>query len=216
MTRGPDKQFDRDEVLERAMRLFWRQGYEATGMSQLLTQMGIGRQSLYDTFGGKKALYLEALKRFFEQRMAVTRATLRAEGSPMRNIRLFFDSLIQMSQKTEFCGCFMGNTAAEFGGRDPEMEKSVKRFFEQLTKMLVETLEDAKEAGELREGTPVLDVAEMLIATTQGLALLSKIDPDPAKSSRLMDASLAMLGGGMGEGTVRPRQSTVSAQVEAG
>ena len=95
------------------------------------------------------------------------------------------------------------------------MEKAVKGFFEQVTEMLVETLDDAKEAGELREDAPVQDVAEMLIATTQGLALLSKIDPDPAKSSRLMETSIRMLGAGMGEGTPRPSRTTASARVEA-
>ena len=50
MSPGPAKQFDRDEVLERAMQLFWAEGYEATGMTRILEHVGIGRQSLYDTF----------------------------------------------------------------------------------------------------------------------------------------------------------------------
>jgi AcrR family transcriptional regulator len=50
MTRGPDKQFDPDEALEKAMALFWAKGYAATGMAELQEQMGIGRKSLYDTF----------------------------------------------------------------------------------------------------------------------------------------------------------------------
>ncbi len=195
MTRGPAKQFDRDEVLERAMGLFWAQGYKATGMSQLLAHMGIGRQSLYDTFGGKKALYLEALGRYFDQRMTVARATLGAEGSPLANLRRLFETMIEMGKRTNFCGCFMGNSAAEFGRRDPEMEKVVVRFFEKLRELLAETLTRAQAEGELPPEIPVEDVAQLLIVTGQGLALLSKINPDPKMASRLMDTSMAMLTG---------------------
>ncbi len=179
------------------MQLFWRQGYEATGMSELLVHMGIGRQSFYDTFGGKKQLYLEALGRYFGQRMEVARVTLRAEGSPLANLRRFFDSMIEMSKKTDFCGCFMGNSAAEFGRRDPDMEKAVQGFFGRVREIFVETLARAKEAGELPEEAPLESVAEMLIVTSQGLALLSKINPDPEMANRLMDVSMAMLGGGV-------------------
>ncbi len=177
------------------MELFWAQGYEATGMSELLGYMGIGRQSLYDTFGGKKALYLEALGRYFNERLAIARECLQADGSPMANLRRFFDTMIEMSQKNDYCGCFMGNTLAEFGRRDAEMGKAMTSFFGRMGELFAETLFRAKDAGELPADAPVEDVARVLLATTQGLALLSKIQPDPAVAARLMDTSMAMLSG---------------------
>lgn len=214
MTRGPAKQFDRDEVLERAMQLFWHQGYEATGMSELLAHMGIGRQSLYDTFGGKKAIYLEALDRYFEQRLAAARQVLQETGSPLANLRRLFDSMIEMSTCAGSCGCgcggdggscgcFMGNTLAEFGRRDPEMEKVLTRFFGRMAELFGETLTRAKDVGELPADAPVEDIAQMLIVTGQGLALLSKINSDPKMASRLMDTSMAMLTGGATAGGAR-------------
>ena len=80
MTRGPDKQFDREAVLERAMEAFWAGGCEATGVSDLLKTMGIGRQSLYDTFGDKRSLFLETLRHYFRTRVEPAMAGLRAEG----------------------------------------------------------------------------------------------------------------------------------------
>ena len=59
MSRGPDKQFDPEIALDKAMQLFWAKGYAATGLSELLETMGIGRKSLYDTFGNKRALYIK-------------------------------------------------------------------------------------------------------------------------------------------------------------
>ena len=58
------KEFDRDEALQRAMEVFWSRGYEAASVGELVKQMGINRQSLYDTFGDKHALYLQALDRY--------------------------------------------------------------------------------------------------------------------------------------------------------
>ncbi|MEA2965178.1 MAG: TetR/AcrR family transcriptional regulator, transcriptional repressor for nem operon, partial [Alphaproteobacteria bacterium] len=55
------REFDRDEALERAMSVFWSKGFAATSTSDLVEAMQIGRQSMYDSFGDKRALYLEAL-----------------------------------------------------------------------------------------------------------------------------------------------------------
>ncbi|HEU4769480.1 MAG TPA: helix-turn-helix domain-containing protein, partial [Pyrinomonadaceae bacterium] len=58
------KEFDRDEALQKAMEVFWARGYRAASMQNLVEHMGINRQSLYDTFGDKHSLYLQALDRY--------------------------------------------------------------------------------------------------------------------------------------------------------
>src|SRR5260370_742343 len=60
------KQFDRKEVLDRAMRVFWERGYEATSIQNLVEATGINRASLYATFGGKKELFINSLSRYEE------------------------------------------------------------------------------------------------------------------------------------------------------
>jgi AcrR family transcriptional regulator len=84
--RGPKKKFDREEVLERAMEVFWEVGYEAAGLSRLLSAMGIGRQSMYDTFGDKRSLFLEALSHYVSTELAPIRRQLQADGSGLDNI----------------------------------------------------------------------------------------------------------------------------------
>jgi len=61
------KEFDREKVLERAMHVFWARGYEATSLPELLDAMQIGRQSMYDTFGDKRALFIAALDRYIDR-----------------------------------------------------------------------------------------------------------------------------------------------------
>ena len=65
------KEFDVDAALDRAIELFWAQGYEATSLNDLLDHMEIGRQSLYDTFGDKHALFLAALDRYRAKMVAL-------------------------------------------------------------------------------------------------------------------------------------------------
>jgi TetR/AcrR family transcriptional repressor of nem operon len=64
MSRGSEKQFDPDIALAKAMEVFWARGYEAASLSKLLELMGIGKKSLYDTFGNKRSLFLKALDHY--------------------------------------------------------------------------------------------------------------------------------------------------------
>ena len=75
------REFDRDAAVERAMSVFWRKGYAATSTDDLLRAMKIGRQSMHDTFGDKRRLYVEALKRYSKERIAEHIRRLRAESA---------------------------------------------------------------------------------------------------------------------------------------
>ena len=61
---GPPKQFDPSRTLERARDLFWRRGFDGTALAELEGELGVGRKSLYDTFGNKRALYLASLEHY--------------------------------------------------------------------------------------------------------------------------------------------------------
>ncbi|MGG4128868.1 helix-turn-helix domain-containing protein [Paenibacillus illinoisensis] len=61
------KEFEENVVLEKAMKLFWEQGYEKTSIADLVEHMGIHRRSLYDTFGDKHTLFLKAMDRFHDK-----------------------------------------------------------------------------------------------------------------------------------------------------
>jgi TetR/AcrR family transcriptional repressor of nem operon len=175
--RGPEKQFDREEVLGKAMKLFWNQGYAATGMTQLLTHMGIGRQSLYDTFGDKKSLYLAALERYFAFLGEQWKRQLDAPGSPLGNLKNLSRRIMEVAEETGFCGCFIGNAMAEFGDCDEDIRRVLGRSLDRMEEMLTGALQRAQEAGELSPRARPRDLAKLLIVSIQGSALLSKLEP---------------------------------------
>jgi AcrR family transcriptional regulator len=80
------REFDRDEVLERAMSVFWSKGFAATSTSDLVEAMQIGRQSMYDSFGDKRALYLEALAQYQQQSVTAHIGRLRSGKTALAGI----------------------------------------------------------------------------------------------------------------------------------
>src|SRR3954464_11387329 len=104
------KEFDREEALNRAMEVFWSRGYEAASVGELVKRMGINRQSLYDTFGDKHSLYLQALDRYREVEGAKLFELLERPGPVKRALRHLFRSVVERSlDDEERRGCFMGN-----------------------------------------------------------------------------------------------------------
>ena len=193
MSPGPQKQFDRDEVLERATQLFWERGYEATGMTHLLEHVGIGRQSLYDTFGGKRALFLECLSHYFRERMGPAMAQLRGPGSPLGNIRKVFEMWEKMAQESRFCGCMVGNATAELGHNDPEIAEVLAGCYRAVEDAFADALTRAQELGEISSEQDPRSVAQVLVNTVQGVALLSKVLKDPNLARTVMRASVSLV-----------------------
>ena len=157
--------------------------------------MGIGRQSLYDTFGDKRSLFLEALTRYFGSQVGPVLALLRSPGSPMGNLRKVFQAWENMDHKSGSCGCMAGNSLAEFGRHDEDVVRIIRGYFGTLEDGFCEIFERAREAGELKSPIPSRDLARMLVSTGQGLALMSKLGDDPSGPRSVFPTLLRILEG---------------------
>lgn len=175
MKPGPAPQFDRQDVLRKAMELFWDQGYEATGMAQLVEHVGIGRQSLYNAFGDKHSLYLEALRAYDQEFLARLTGLLDAPGSPLGNVRRVFEVWMQMATEGQFKGCLYASAAASLGRHDPVVAKALEEAYDRLEQVFVRTFERAQEVGELGSDVEAADLARLFVNTGQGLAVLSSV-----------------------------------------
>ena len=143
------KSFDRDQALDRAVDVFWSQGYQATSMSDLRAAIGIGRQSLYDTFGDKRSLYLAALARYEDVILGQVRERLAAPGSPLRGIRRALAFYEEHNTSEAATGCLLVNSFAEFGCSDPEVHAALAETGQRFEAAWREAFERAVEAGEL-------------------------------------------------------------------
>jgi len=193
MSPGPEKSFDRDAVLEKAMLLFWERGYEATGIRQLLERTGIGRQSLYDTFGSKREIFLESLGHYFRTRVGPLMAQLRAPGSPRDNLLKTFQLAEKRIRGEDFHGCMIGNTTAELTDRDPEVQSLVRGYVNAMEDAFTDVLERGQRAGEFSGEIGARDLARVFVHTLQGLTLLHKALRDPGTSRAVIRSTLKLL-----------------------
>lgn len=193
MSPGPSKKFDRDEVLEKAMNLFWKQGYEATGVTQLLEHTGIGRQSLYDTFGDKRSLFLATLNHYFRTRVGPLMAQLRAPGSPREVLRQAFRMAEKSMSEPDFHGCMIGNTTAELAERDPEVEALVRGYLVAMEDAATDLLARGQAEGEFANDIDARDLARVFVHALQGLTLLHKVLRDPGATRAVMESTMKLL-----------------------
>src|SRR3954468_16589639 len=107
------REFDRDQALRHAMTVFWEHGYEATSTDELLRAMGIGRQSMYDAFGDKRRLYLEALERYETEAGAELFGRMARAPSPLAALSDHVLSIAEGTPRELSRGCFFVNATTE-------------------------------------------------------------------------------------------------------
>lgn len=131
------KQFDCDQALKRAMEVFWSRGYGGTSIQNLVSGMGVNRQSVYDTFGDKHALFLKSLDLYCEMQLIRYRELLDENSSAKASFRRLFESEADRILAKRGKGCLIGNSAVEFGGscrvtaaRASLQAKSIEKMFQ--------------------------------------------------------------------------------------
>jgi TetR/AcrR family transcriptional regulator, transcriptional repressor for nem operon len=171
------KEFRPEEALDAAVQLFWRRGYEATSMRDLLDGMGIGRGSFYDTFGDKHALFLASLDRFEEVRTAWIDEAL--EGSGLGGIEEVFRRTIEGMVRFEpRRGCLLANTAVELAPHDPEVAARISRHVRRTEEAFVGALVRARGAGEIPAQADPKVLARFLVSNLHGLRVLARAGSD--------------------------------------
>ncbi len=193
MTRGPEKQFDPDVALEKAMNLFWANGYAATGMSEIQAELGIGRKSLYDTFGCKRDLYIKALQKYGRYSAAMHLGALNGEGPALDQIRALMRDGADSHAEPGSLGCMLGVCSAEFGRSDPEIAAIAQKHLGVVEEAFFKAFERAKTSGELNLETDSRDLARMFVALVQGMAVTGRTNTDSAVPHSVVEAALGLL-----------------------
>jgi TetR/AcrR family transcriptional repressor of nem operon len=188
------KEFDRDEVLHRAMEVFWTRGYERASIQDLVKHMRINRQSIYDTFGDKHSLFLQALDRYREIQSRKVFDVLERPGSVKKNLRQLFDEVVARALSAEGRrGCFVGNSMSELAGRCKATANRTCNSVASAEKIFRRALERGREQGELPRVRDTRAVARFLYSNLQGLLLLAKATRDPKLLSDVVKVTLSVL-----------------------
>lgn len=193
MTRGPEKQFDTEVALAKAMEVFWAHGYEAASLSDLLKNMGIGKKSLYDTFGNKQSLFLKALEHYSNSIIRDMRDCLADAGSPLGNLKQLLRNLQNIHSQPGSCGCMLGTNIADFNTDDEAIAKVMRGYLRQVEDIFTATLVRAQAEGEISPDANPRNLARLLLCTTQGLALIGRVMGDDTTLKGAVTAAISLL-----------------------
>lgn len=128
------REFEIDQAIEKAMHLFWKLGYHATNLPELLTAMEISRGSFYKAFDSKKDVFLRALALYETRSVAPGIALLEDTSLPGQDaISRLFDSAQQAIEDGDKRGCLLCSAAAETAYHDPEIAEAVNAQLTALT-----------------------------------------------------------------------------------
>jgi len=194
MAAGRPKGFDESEVLERAMQLFWSQGYEATGLAQLLDTMQISRQSLYDTFGNKRALFQRAIQHYRATQLTTALALLERPGSPKANVEAVASFFEQIAADQRGRGCLVANALVEVAPHDPELAALLEDTLGLLEAGVRKALEQARELGEIPADRSPRALARALTNALIGMAVTGKLRPGREALEDIRIGTMSMLG----------------------
>src|ERR1700687_5842050 len=173
------KQFDRSQVLDRAMALFWTRGYEATSIHDLVEATGVNRGSIYGTFGDKKGLFLAVLDHYLETVAKSMMAEL-SDPDPRRAIERMFDSLIRRTSDPKFPrGCFITNTSLECPGSGDEITRKIAEAIGQQESAIYRVLRKAQAAGALNPAHDARALARFFLGVAWGINAVNRTVADP-------------------------------------
>lgn len=170
MTRA--REFDEDVVLEAAMALFWRNGFQRTSITDLARASGVQRGSLYNAYGDKETMFLKAFRHYGDRFLGEAAAALQ-KGSLKTRLRRFFEVAIRnMRSGDPAQGCLTTRVIMEASDDNEIIKEALRGLLSKLEAMLQETLSVAKARGEFA-GDPA-QTARLLVAVTRGMAVIER------------------------------------------
>lgn len=172
---GRPKGYNREQVLEKAMELFWTQGFEATSTQQLVEHLGINRNSMYSEFGTKREFFETALRHYEEFWVAKNFGPLEASGAGLDSIIAVFDHYASIGKgRRSGMGCMLCNASVELGSPDAPAHDLSRRLFERVTKAFENALQGARTQGQLNPAVDIPTQARTLTSMWLGMLVLAR------------------------------------------
>jgi len=173
------KDFDRDKAVESALSTLRKNGFGATTTDDLRLAMGIGRQSFYDTFKGKREIYLEALRKYNSDRVLGFFEIFRKSGSPLKALEGMLTSISIESPKDRTLACLGVSSICEFGASDAEVSSINDATASSIKSVLGKLILEAKNKREIRSSLDPKETALYLLSVFSGMRVSARAGASP-------------------------------------
>ncbi len=188
------KEFDPAVALAKAVQLFRQRGFEATSTTALVKHMGIGRGSLYETFGTKGEIFGEVLRTYEHQAFGGMIRQLESSNDPVTIIREIFESLGRnhASGRNPY-GCLMVNTTIEAAIHTDEITDVLRAAWKRLEDSFTRSLVRGQKQGKLSESKDPRAIARFLITIMRGMGVGTKLGTSRAVTADIVSLALGVL-----------------------
>jgi len=188
------REFDEATTIEAAIECFWRRGYQATSVRDLVDKMGISAPSLYNAFGDKRALFVRALDQYLERSTRARIKRLEDSLPPKQAIRRFIEEIIERSvNDREKRGCFLINSALEVAPHDRELGALIADRLAEIEAFFRRSIEAAQADGAVPRGRVAKDLARLLLGVLLGIRVLARSRPERALLEGVARPAFALL-----------------------
>jgi TetR/AcrR family transcriptional repressor of nem operon len=188
------KEFDPERALAKAMNLFWRLGYENASLDALMQEMGVARQSLYDTFGDKRALYLKAMAYYRDQTNGQMQRMLEQIPSVKDGFAKLLYSLAAEMREQHERGCLLLSANLQRDTSDTEIADFLRDNQERVEAIFAQALRRAQKQNELPRKQDPKALARFFVVTIQGMRAMARLKSDRRALEEVARVALAVFG----------------------
>lgn len=192
---GRPREFDVDQALDAAMRAFWAKGFEATSLADLMSVTGLHKGSLYQTFGDKHSLFVQALKRYLGDMRRQKNELLKKAPTPLDGIRSVMHGMVDIADDDSICpmGCMAINSLVELAPHDAKVQEIMADHMARMRDSVEETVVDAQAAGQIGKDRPAELISAMLTTFMVGIGTAMRGQLGKPQAHVLIDAQLEAL-----------------------
>ncbi len=188
------KLFNEKEVLQKAVTIFWKQGYNATSIQNLVDELGINRASLYDTFGGKENLFKQSFELYQQSNRKVIMDLLNSQNSIKEGFKKLLESSVAAAgSDNEFKGCFAVNTTTELLPGDPALAEVLSKNQAEVEEVYYTYLKKGQENGEISKDKNIRSIARYFFTFVNGLMVVGKLNLTKDQLFEMIEVGLSVL-----------------------
>ncbi|MEX0290088.1 MAG: TetR/AcrR family transcriptional regulator [Flavobacteriaceae bacterium] len=186
--------FDREEVLNQSMQLFWEKGYHGTSMQELVDATGLNRSSIYNSFGSKLELYQASLTHYQKASGGCFQNALMKADNPLQALRLIFENFLEVIlEDEEGKGCFVMNCKAEMANKDDKLQKWLLDHQAGALALFEDLIKDGQEQGVINSREDSMSYAYYMLNAFQGFRMTGILIRDRKILQHIIDNSINVL-----------------------
>lgn len=186
------REFNKDEALDKAMKVFWQKGYANTSIDDLVSATGVNRYGLYGEFENKHGLFIAALDHYQHAVLGMLFGIVEQPKSSLAEVRLYFAKLVELSS-TDLgrFGCLMASSASEVAPLDLLAASKVSAFWMRLQNGFKTALLNAETNGELTGALEPEQIADFLTGVIQGLSVMARSNASHQAMTNVVHVALS-------------------------